>query len=280
MRVRRGTWRRLRALLAALIAMLIVLLPIYWMVVTSLLPQARVLVPNPPLFPPLGALTLRAYADVIHGRPVLLWLLNTVLVTFGAVLISMVVSVLAGYSLSRYRTRAQQSAGLVLLFTKLLPPILLMVPFFVMFSTFGLIDSLWALMLADASVGVPFATWMIKGFFDGIPRELEQAAMIDGCSELGALWRVVLPLARPGIAACTVYTGIVTWADFVFARTLVTRPEHWLVTVGLTSFIGEHQVGWTMFMAAGSLSLLPVLVLFLLLEPFLVSGMTQGAVNA
>jgi multiple sugar transport system permease protein len=271
--------RNLRLLLAALLAMAMVLLPIYWMVITSLLPQAAILVPQPPLFPPLRLLNLHAYVAVIQGRPVLRWLFNTTAVTLGAVAISMVVSVLAGYSLSRYHTRAQQATGVVLLCSKLLPPILLMVPFFIMFSSFGLIDSLWALMLADASVGVPFATWMVKGFFDGIPRELEQAAMIDGCTELGALWRVILPLARPGIAACAVYTGIVTWADFVFARTLVTRPEHWMVTVGLTSFIGEHEVDWTMFMAAGSLSLLPVLLLFLLLEPLLVSGMTQGAVT-
>lgn len=205
------------ALALALIATVIVLLPIYWMVVTSLLPQAAVLVPRPPLFPSPRLFSLRAYDAVIASRPVLLWLFNTVAVMLGSVLISMVISVLAGYSLSRYRTRGQQAMGVVLLFTKLLPPILLVVPFFIMFSSFGLIDSLWALMLANASVGVPFATWMVKGFFDGIPRELEQAAMIDGCSELGALRHVIVPLARPGIAACAVYTGIVTWADFVFA---------------------------------------------------------------
>ena len=221
-----------------------------------------------------------AYGEVFARKPVLRWFLNSAVVTCGAVAIALVVSTLAGYSLSRYRTRGQQAAGFVLLLSKMLPPTLIVIPFFIMFTTFGMIDSLWGLMLANAAVGVPFASWLLKGFFDGIPQELEQAAMIDGCSELGAMWRITLPLARPGMAASAVYLAIVAWADFVFARTLVSKPDNWLLTVGLQSFVGEHAVDWTMLMAAGSLSLLPVLVLFLLLEPFLVSGMTQGAVNS
>ena len=106
-------------------------------------------------------------------------------------------------------------------------------------------------MLANVSVGVPFATWMMKGFFDTLPRELEQAAKIDGCNELQALWLVILPLARPGLAACGIYLAIVAWSEFVFARTLVTKPENWLVTVGLQSFVGEYLVEWPALMAAG-----------------------------
>lgn len=267
--------------LAAAIALAIVILfPVYWTFVSSILPTAIVIAPNPPLFPPLTATSLRAYGEVFAQRPVITWFLNSVFVTLGSVAIALVISTLAGYSLSRFRTRGQQAAGFVLLASKMLPPTLIVIPFFIMFSTFGMIDSLWGLMLANAAVGVPFASWLLKGFFDGIPYELEQAAMIDGCSELGALWRITVPLARPGMAASAVYLAIVTWADFVFARTLVTRPENWLLTVGLQSFVGEHAVDWTMLMAAGSLSLLPVLIMFLLLEPFLVSGMTQGAVTS
>jgi multiple sugar transport system permease protein len=268
-------------LLAAALAIAgIVLFPIYWMFATSLLPTSVVIARDPPLLPPPEAVSFAAYGEVFARKPVLRWFLNSVFVTGGAVTIALVVSTLAGYSLSRYRTRGQQAAGFVLLLSKMLPPTLIVIPFFIMYSTFGFIDSLWGLMLANAAVGVPFAAWLLKGFFDGIPQELEQAAMIDGCSELGALWRVTMPLARPGMAASAVYLAIVAWADFVFARTLVSRPDNWLLTVGLQSFVGEHAVDWTMLMAAGSLSLLPVLVLFLLLEPFLVSGMTQGAVTS
>lgn len=272
--------RNIPTLVAALALAIVILFPVYWMFVTSLLPTSIVLSRDPPLFPPPGSVSFAAYGEVFARKPVLRWFLNSAAVTCGSVAIALVVSTLAGYSLSRYRTRGQQAAGFVLLLSKMLPPTLIVIPFFIMFTTFGMIDSLWGLMLANAAVGVPFAAWLLKGFFDGIPQELEQAAMIDGCGELGALWRITMPLARPGMAASAVYLAIVAWADFVFARTLVSKPDNWLLTVGLQSFIGEHAVDWTMLMAAGSLSLLPVLLLFLILEPFLVSGMTQGAVTS
>jgi multiple sugar transport system permease protein len=161
----------------------------------------------------------------------------------------------------------------------MLPGSLIVIPFFLMFTTIGMIDSLWGLVAANVAVGVPFATWMMKGFFDTLPRELEQAASIDGCTPLQALWYVILPLARPGLAACGIYLAIVAWSEFVFARTLVTQPANWLVTVGLQSFVGEYLVDWPALMAAGVVSLLPMFVLFLLLEPFLVSGLTSGSVK-
>ena len=159
----------------------------------------------------------------------------------------------------------------------MLPGSLIVIPFFIMASTFHLVDSLWALMLANAAVGVPFATWLLKGFFDGIPRELEQAAMIDGCSRLAAFAYVIVPLARPGLAACAIYLAILTWSDFVFARTLINDQARWTVTTGLVSLIGEHAIDWPVLMAAGVVTMIPMAVLFVVLEPFLVSGLTTGS---
>jgi multiple sugar transport system permease protein len=263
----------------AVLMVAIVLFPVYWMLVTSLLPSSIVLSRRPPLIPPLDAVSFAAYAEVFHRRPVLTWMANSAIVVAGSTLVSLTIATLAGYSLSRFHTPAQRIAGATLLLSKMLPGSLIVVPFFVMFTTLHLTDNLAGLVLANVSVGVPFATWMMKGFFDTLPRELEQAAKIDGCNELQALWLVILPLARPGLAACGIYLAIVAWSEFVFARTLVTRPENWLVTVGLQSFVGEYLVEWPALMAAGIVSLLPMLVLFLLLEPFLVSGLTSGAVK-
>lgn len=265
------------ALAVAVVA--VVLFPIYWMFVTSVLPSSLVLSRNPPLLPSPDAMSFAAYAEVFRRRPVLTWLMNSTLVVVGSVAISLVISTLAGYSLSRFHTPAQRVAGATLLLSKMLPGSLIVIPFFLMFTTVGLIDSLWGLVAANIAVGVPFATWMMKGFFDTLPRELEQAASIDGCSPLQALWYVILPLARPGLAACGIYLAIVSWSEFVFARTLVTQRANWLVTVGLQSFVGEYLVDWPALMAAGVVSLLPMFVLFLLLEPFLVSGLTSGAVK-
>ena len=265
--------------LVALAIAAIVLFPVYWMVLTSIMPGDLTRARDPILLPRLSALSLDAFSAVLARKPVLTWLANSALVTVGATFISLVISTLAGYSLSRFKSRAQQGAGFALLVSKMLPSSLIVIPFFIGFSTFGLIDSRWGLVMANAAVGVPFATWLMKGFFDGIPREIELAAMLDGCSGPQALWYVVLPLAKPGLAACALYLAIVTWSDFVFARTLVTNPDLWVLTVGMQSFLGEYLVDWSSLMAVGALSLAPVFVLFLLLEPFLVSGMTHGAVT-
>ncbi|MEO8536382.1 MAG: carbohydrate ABC transporter permease [Betaproteobacteria bacterium] len=272
-------WHRYAFLALALLLVAIVLFPIYWMVVTSLLPSSIVLSRQPPLLPPPDQISFDAYAEVFHRRPVVAWILNSAIVVAGSSVISLVVATLAGYSLSRFHTPAQRVAGATLLLSKMLPGSLIVVPFFVMFTALHLTDTLAGLILANVSVGVPFATWMMKGFFDTLPRELEQAAKIDGCNELQALWFVILPLARPGLAACGIYLAIVAWSEFVFARTLVTKPANWLVTVGLQSFVGEYLVEWPLLMAAGVVSLLPMFVLFVLLEPFLVSGLTSGAVK-
>jgi len=261
---------------AAAIAV-VLLFPLYWMILTAVLPTADVLSRDPPLLPTLSRLDTAAFATVFARKPLGTWLANSLLVTIGATLISLVIAALAGYSLSRFRTPVQQWTGLTLLLTKMLPGSLIVIPFFIMASTFHLIDSLFALMLANAAVGVPFATWMLKGFFDGIPRELEQAAILDGCGHLTAFLYVVVPLARPGLAACAIYLAILSWSDFVFARTLINDQAHWTITTGLVSFIGEHGIDWPALMAAGVISLAPMVVLFLLLEPFLVSGMTAGS---
>ncbi len=263
---------------AALLLAAIVLFPVYWMALTSVLPSELTRSRTPVLLPKWSALSLDAFTNILARKPVFTWLANSVIVTVVATFISLIIATLAGYSLSRFKSRAQQGAGFALLVSKMLPASLIVIPFFIAFSTFGLIDSRWGLILANAAVGVPFATWLMKGFFDGIPREIELAAMLDGCNGAQAVWYVVLPLARPGLAASGIYLAIVTWSDFVFARTLVTSPDLWVLNVGMQSFLGEYLVDWSSLMAVGIISLAPVFVLFLLLEPFLVSGMTQGAV--
>jgi multiple sugar transport system permease protein len=270
--------RRWLFTIATLLLAAIVLFPIYWMALTSVLPSELTRSRTPLLLPRLSALSLDAYGNILARKPVFTWLANSVIVTVAATFISLIIATLAGYSLSRFKSRAQQGAGFALLVSKMLPASLIVIPFFIAFSTLGLIDSRWGLILANAAVGVPFATWLMKGFFDGIPREIELAAMLDGCNGAQAVWYVVLPLARPGLAASGIYLAIVTWSDFVFARTLVSNPDLWVLNVGMQSFLGEYLVDWSSLMAVGMLSLAPVFVLFLLLEPFLVSGMTQGAV--
>ena len=267
------------ALCAVVVIGAALLFPVYWMLVTSVLPTQVVLSRQPPLVPPLEHISFAAYPAIFERRPVLLWFTNTIVVTIGAATLSMIIASLAGYSLSRFRTVAQDIMGYSLLLSKMLPGSLIVIPVFIIFNSLHLINSLWGLILINTATIVPFATWMMKSFFDSIPKELEQAAMVDGCTQLGALRTVIAPLAKPGLAATAIYAAVLTWSDFVFARTLVNHPDQWLLTVGLASFVGEYLVDWTSLMAAGAISLIPIFVLFLLLEPFLVSGMTAGGVK-
>ena len=275
--MKRSDRQRMLLLFMALASAAIVLFPLYWIFLTSILPTDLLLSRNPPLLPPLHAIDVSAYAGVLTRKPLLRWIGNSLVVTLGTLAVSMTAAAMAGYSLSRYRTAAQQAMGFALLASKMMPAALVVIPFFILFSRAGLIETKLGLVLANSATAVPFATWLLKGFFDAIPRELDEAARIDGCTELGAFRRIVLPLAAPGLAACAAYVAIVTWSDLVFARTLTSKPESWLVTVGLQSFSGEYLVDWASLMAAATLSVVPMLILFALIQPFLIKGMTQGS---
>lgn len=269
--------QRLLCLSCALAIAAVMLFPVYWMVVTALLPVDLVLSRNPPLLPPVSQISLAAFAEVLGRRPFLLWTANSVLVGVASSAISLLAAALGGYALSRFGSAGVQLGGAALLLGKLAPPSLVIIPLFILFSNIALLDTYAGLVLAHVSTGVPLAAWLLKGFFDRIPREIEQAAFLDGCTRLGALWRVVLPLARPGLASTFVYLLLVSWSEFVFGRTLMTSPGHRVLTVGLQGFSGEYQVDWPGLMAAGTLTLAPIAVLFVALQPFLVSGLGKGA---
>ena len=275
--MRRADPWRWAALAAAIACAAVALFPLYWIAMTSLLPTSAILSRDPPLLPPPGLLDASAYQGVLLRKPLLRWIGNSMAVTLGTLALTMTAAALAGYSLSRFRTAAQRAMGFALLASKMMPAALVAIPFFVMFTRAGLFGTRLGLVLANSAAAVPFATWLLKGFFDAIPRELDEAARIDGCTELGAFLRVVLPLAAPGLSAGAAYVAIVTWSDLVFARTLTSKPEDWLVTVGLQSFTGEYLVDWASLMAAATISVVPMLLLFVLIQPFLIRGMTQGS---
>lgn len=258
-------------LLAALI-----LFPVYWLLVTAVSTSAE-LSQLPPSFWPDDA-QWGTFAKVWEERPIPLWLLNSMLAAIGSVALSMVVSVLAGYALSRFSIRGGHSLGLFILTAKMLPATLLVIPLFSIFRNFGMIGSLWTLVLAHSTLIIPFTTWMLKGYFDTIPRELEQAAMVDGCSPMGAMVRVVLPVATPGLAATSLYAFVLSWADYAYARTfLVNAPGSWTANLGITTMRGEYSTDWNEISAAAVFVAVPIIVIYLFLERYLVGGLTAGA---
>jgi multiple sugar transport system permease protein len=250
--------------------------PIYWLFVTAISApdQLRVL---PPRFWPETP-RWEVFGQILRDRPILLWLSNSALAALGSVILSMSVSILAGYSLSRFRVRGGPSLGLFILTAKMLPATLLVIPLFGIFRTVDLIGSLWSIILAHATLIVPFTTWMLKGYFDTIPRELEQAAMVDGCSPLGAMVRVILPVSAPGLAATALYGFVLSWSDYAYARTFLTNAQsNWTANLGITTMKGEYISNWADISAASILVALPVLVIYLFLERYLVGGLTAGS---
>lgn len=251
--------------------------PMYWMFMTSLAPQDQLYIYPPKLVHPNA--TLAAYVKIFRERPIERWLINSLVVVIFSGLSSLVISVLAGYSLSRYRVRGSGVLGYLLLSSRMLPPTLLVIPLFVFMSQLRLMNTLWSVVIANVTFIMPFATWMLKSYFDSIPRELEEAAYIDGSSRLGALLRITLPLSAPGVAATALYSAILAWDEYLFARTFLTTNSVWTISVGLGSFRGEYITFWNEVMAASVIGTVPIIVIFLLLEKHLVSGLTAGAVK-
>ena len=270
--------RRETAILYAVVIIVIVILvfPLYWMFNTSLAPGTQ-LRRFPPVFIQPEP-TLEAYQRIFAERPIGIWLRNSAVVAVASTALSMFVSVLAGYSISRIRARGSQAIGLFFLMSRMLPSTLIIIPLFVSFRQLQLIGDMRSLVLAHATFITPFAVWMLKGYFDTIPAELEDAAMIDGCTPLSALLRVVLPLSAPGLAATTLYGFVLSWNDFVFARTfLVANQDAWTVNVGVASLKGEYLTEWNEIMAGSLIAMLPIVLAYLFLERFLVSGLTAGS---
>lgn len=277
-----STYARLTStfrLFSAGVLTVVLLFPIYWMAQTSVLPTSSILSRSPALLPHPAEMNLSAFKMLVVQSPVTLWFANSAAITLGSALLSTFCATLAGYSLSRFKSRAANGIAFVLLLGRVLPGTLLVLPYFVLFRWIGILDSRAAVILANASMIVPFATFMMKNYFDDVPRELDEAAKVDGCSSLKALWHVVLPVARPGIAASVAFAATASWVDLLFARTLLLSVENWTVPVGIASLIGEVQTSWNQLMAAGVLSVLPVFAIYWFAQPYLVGGMTSGAVK-
>lgn len=257
-------------------ATIVILFPLYWLVITALSSTVE-LSQLPPTFWPAEP-DWAIFGRVFKEHPIWSWLINSTLAAFGSLALSMFVSVLAGYSLSRFSMKGGHSLGLFILTAKMLPATLMVIPLFAVFRSLDMIGSLWTVIIAQSTLTIPFTTWMLKGYFDTIPRELEQAAMVDGCTPLSALVRVVLPIAKPGLAATSLYAFVLSWAEYAYARTfLVSEPDNWTANLGIASMRGEYATDWNEISAAAIFVALPIIIIYLFLERYLVGGLTAGA---
>ncbi len=260
-----------------LLSLALVMFPFYWMVNTSLKPASEIFL-SPPTFVSSNW-SLDAYVTVLTERPFARYFLNSLVVTLGTTLLSVTLAAFAAYGFTRFFPRGATPFVVFLLFTKMLPETLLIIPYFQLMASVGLLNSYLALILAYSSFALPFSVWMLIGFFRSIPRDIDEAAKIDGASSLQTFLLVILPLARPGLVAVALFTFLIAWNSYLWALVLTTDASMHVLSVGVANMVGEYRVQWNELMAAAVIAAVPVMLLFSLLERHLVNAITSGAVK-
>ena len=279
MRSKAGTERLQSALSYAILLtfLLFVIFPFYWMTVTSFKSeeQMRSLVS---MFWPSPFAT-ENYSQLLNKTDFVAWFKNSVIVSVSSTLLATAIGTIGAYALARLRFFGRAFMASAVLITYLVPPSILFIPLYAQIRNLGMADSLTGLIAAYPSFTVPFVTWLLMGYFESIPEELEEAAMIDGATRFGAFYRIVLPLAAPGLLAAGLYAFTQAWNEFLYALVFITDVKLRTLPVGLSSFITGDVYGWGYLMAGAVLTTLPVIAAYIYLQKYMVEGLTAGGVK-
>jgi multiple sugar transport system permease protein len=254
-----------------------VLAPLYWIVVTSFKSSMQIVMHTSDLWP--TPWSLAQFSALFDAQPFGTWYLNTIMVSALSTVVALVCAALSGYALARLRFRGATGLTVTILLTYVMPGALLFIPLYQLLSVFHLVDSLWALAVTYPTFTLPFATWLLVGYFKNIPVELEEAALVDGCTRLRAFVRVVLPLAKPGLLAVALFTLTNAWNEFLFAFVFITKDEYKTLPVGMQSMIFGDVVPQGRLAAASLLISIPVVLMYAFGQRFLTEGLTAGAVK-
>ena len=274
------TKRMLRVLLLILviISLIYVMFPIVWMFVTSIKSNSEIFAVPQTFIPRQG--TTEAYNTVFHSSTRLRFFLNSFIVSSAVTIATLVVSILAGYAFSRYEFPGKKLVNMFVINTQAVPPIALMIPFFGMIVALKIYDTLWALILTSRVFTLPYGILMMTGYFNSIPKALDEAVKVDGGGPFRICWQFLVPISLPGIVATGVYTFIMTWNEYLYALTLTKSTEMRTVPVGIQLLMGEHAYVWNEMMAMSVLGSIPVLLIFLCCPKYFLAGMTAGAVKS
>ena len=272
----RGVWRLLGIYVALFVVAVIIMFPIYWMFTISLkLPREIYRLPS--LFPQTP--TFANYRQLLTEEGFFINIRNSVIVAASVTVISLVISSFAAYSLVRFRYRFKGLVGRLILFAYLTPTSLLFIPLSIIVARLHLGNSLHGLIIVYLSFSMPLSTWLLTGYFKGVPAELEEQAMVDGTSRLGALLRILLPLSLPGLAAVGIFTFTAAWNELLLALIFITSEQRRTVPLALQYLITGDVFLWGPIMAGAVVSALPVMILYFAAQRFMVQGMTSGSVK-
>ncbi|MFC7140994.1 carbohydrate ABC transporter permease [Halosimplex aquaticum] len=253
------------------------LLPVVYMVLVSFTTQEFLF--SSALVPSLSDLSLDNYATVLSRGQFQQYFVNSVIVSTSTTLTVLVVGIFAGYSMSRFEYPGRGGLLYAFLSTQMLPIVLILIPFYLLMFNLGLIDSLLGIIVAHSVIGIPLGTWLLKGYFDDIPESLDEAAKMDGCSEFGLLWRILVPLAMPGIAVAGFYTFILSWNDFLLVSVLSQTAATRTLPFGLQLFQSQNAVAWNLLITAAVITMIPVILLFAVAQKWVVEGLASGGMK-
>jgi len=275
--MKRISWLSISSYALALTLAAFVGFPLLWMVLSSLKPATELFVSPPHIWS--GALTLEWYANILHDSDAPILFYNSLVIASSTTVVCLAIGSLASYGITRFDFPGKQVFLVGTLLSYVFPAVVLFIPIYMILGSVGLLDSLVGVIVAHTILSFPFALWMLRSFFDSIPREIDEAAWVDGASLLRTFVAVILPLALPGIFSVAVFVFVLSWNEFLFASVLLTSNDLRTIPVGIAQFITSFDVRWGEIMAMGTLATVPVVVLFLCVQRYFLRGVLAGAVK-
>ncbi len=276
-RVRPG--RNILLCVVALVILCILLFPLYWTFVTSLKTETEIFQIPPTFWPEeLNTETYAAQIDVGDFN-MFRSFANSFIISIGAMVIAVVLAVPAAYAIGKCHFKGRTVSLLFFLVTQMLPVSVLLTPMFIMFQGMHIYNTWWSAILADATIGIPFSVLILRNYFSSIPTELEEAAYLDGCGRFQAFIRVCLPVARPGVIVCAVFSFLYAWGDLAYGMTFILDQQMRPITAGIFNFMGQYGTKWSYLCAFAIVTIIPVALIFIFMQKYIVAGMTNGAVK-
>lgn len=263
----------------SILLLCVLLFPLYWIIVTSLKTEQEIFQIPPTFWPKV--LNTKSYVAQLENGDFNMFrsFKNSLIISLGATVISVVLAVPASYGIAKYKFKGKKIVILGFLVTQMLPVSVLLTPMFIMFKGMGIYNTLFAAILADATIGIPFSVLILKNYFASIPRELEEAAYIDGCNKFTAFIKVLIPIAKPGVIVCAIFSFLYAWGDLPYGMTFILDQTKRPITAGIFNFMGQYGTKWSYLTAYAVVTIIPVALIFIFMQKYIISGMTSGAVK-
>lgn len=257
----------------------VLLFPLYWTLITSLKTETEIF-QNPPTFFP-HVVNTKSYAAQVETGDFNMFqsFANSMIISLGAMAIAVILAVPASYGIAKYRFRGRKAMLLTFLVTQMLPVSVLLTPLFMLFKNMHLYNTWGSAILADATIGIPFSILILKNYFASIPKDMEEAAYIDGCNRFTAFIRILLPIAKPGVMVCAIFSFLYAWGDLAYGMTFIIDQQSRPITAGIFNFMGQYGTKWSYLTAFAVVTIIPVLLIFIFMQKYIVGGMTSGAVK-